>query len=363
MKKDPVADPGPSAQGEALRSVHTTTFPELLNQLGISLLVSTYQAGKLIVLRDQDGTLNTHFRAFAMPMGMAVQGDKLALGTKLQVWEFRNQPEACGKLEPADRHDACYLPRCTHFTGDIRIHEIAWGADELWIVNTRFSCLSTLDRDSSFVPRWRPPFVTALSSDDRCHLNGLALVDQKPRYVTCLGQTDTPGGWRANKASGGCLLDVPTGAVIAQGLSMPHSPRWYLDELWVLESGTGAIAVVDQATGTREAVAELPGFTRGLDFCGPYAFIGLSQVRETAIFSGIPITERLKERICGVWVVDLRSGETVAFLQFEDAVQEIFAVQVLHNIRYPEIGSENEELLANSFVLPEESMKDVAQPG
>jgi len=363
MKSDLVPDPStlPPAQPEALRSVHTTTFPELLNQLGISLLISTYQAGKLIVVRDQDGELNTHFRGFAMPMGMAVHGDRLALGTKLQVWDFRNQPEAGRTLEPAGKHDAVFVPRATHFTGDIRIHEIAWGADDLWIVNTRFSCLCTLDRDNSFVPRWRPPFVTALSSDDRCHLNGLALVDGTPGYFTCLGQTDTPGGWRANKASGGCLLAVPSGAVIAHGLSMPHSPRWYGGKLWVLESGDGGIAVVDQQTGKRETVAQLPGFTRGLDFCGPYAFVGLSQVRETAIFSGLPITV-LKERICGVWVVDVRSGQTVAFLQFEDAVQEIFAVQVLPGIRYPEIASEDEDLLANSFVLPEEAMKDVAPP-
>lgn len=359
MPDDPSANlPAPPA--EPLRSVHTTTFPELLRQLGISLLVSTYQAGKLIVVRDQDGTLNTHFRGFLMPMGMAVQGDRLALGTKLQVWEFRNQTDVARKLEPTGKHDACFMPRATHFTGDIRIHEIAWAGDDLWIVNTRFSCLCTLDRDSSFVPRWRPPFITGLSSDDRCHLNGLAVVDGKPKFVTCLGQTDTGGGWRENKANGGLLLDLPSGEVIVRGLSMPHSPRQYGGHLWVLESGNGSIAVVDPKTGKWEAIAQLPGFTRGLDFFGPYAFIGLSQVRETAIFSGIPITERQKERICGVWVVDLRSGQTVAFLQFEEGVQEIFAVQVLHGIRYPEIGTEDEEVLANSFVLPEEAMKDVA---
>jgi uncharacterized protein (TIGR03032 family) len=276
------------------------------------------------------------------------------------VWEFRNQPEVGRKLEPAGKHDACFLPRATHFTGDIRIHEIAWASNELWIVNTRFSCLCTLDRDSSFVPRWRPPFVSGLSPDDRCHLNGLAVVDGHPKYVTCLGATDTAGGWRANKASGGLLLDVPSGEVVSRGLSMPHSPRWYDGKLWLLESGDGSLAIVDPQTGKWEAVAQLPGFTRGLDFLGPYAFIGLSQVRETAVFSGIPITERQQERICGVWVVDVRSGQTVAFLRFEEAVQEIFAVVVLPGIRYPEIASEDADVLASSFELPQEAMKDVA---
>jgi uncharacterized protein (TIGR03032 family) len=168
------------------------------------------------------------------------------------------------RVEPAGRHDACYLPRSCHVTGDIGVHEMAWAGDELWAVNTRFSCLCTLHPDYSFVPRWRPPFVTALAAEDRCHLNGLAIVDGRPRYVTALGETDTAGGWRADKARGGCLLDVPTGEIVARGLSMPHSPRWHDGRLWLLESGTGQLVVVDPSNGRRSSIAELPGFARGL---------------------------------------------------------------------------------------------------
>jgi uncharacterized protein (TIGR03032 family) len=342
-----------------LRSVHTTSFPRLLDQLGISVLVSTYQAGKLIALRSEGGVLNTHFRNFASPMGLAGDSQRLAIGTKCHVWEFYNQPEVGRKLEPVGRHDACFLPRRAHVTGDIRIHEITWTERDLWIVNTRFSCLCTLDGEHSFVPRWRPPFVSALAPDDRCHLNGLLVRDGQPRYVTCLGRTDTAAGWRDNKARGGCLLEVSSGEVVVDGLSMPHSPRWYRDQFWLLESGDGSLALVDTARARVERVVELPGFTRGLDFFGPYAFIGLSQVRETAVFSGIPITERLTERICGVWVVDLRNGQVVAFLRFEAGVQEIFAVQVLSGIRFPDILPDDEEVIANSFALPEEALKQV----
>jgi uncharacterized protein (TIGR03032 family) len=101
----------------------------------------------------------------------------------------------------------------------------------------------------------------------------------------------------------------------------------YQGRLWFLESGNGSLATMDPATGDVTTIAELPGFTRGLDFLGPFAFIGLSQVRESAIFSGIPLTQRPDERNCGVWVVNIETGQTVAFLKFEDAVQEIFAVQ------------------------------------
>ena len=239
---------------------------------------------------------------------------------------------------------------------------MAWGAgDELWVVNTRFSCLCTLDRSASFTPRWRPPFVSALEPTDRCHLNGLGMVDGRPRYVTALGETDAPAGWRADKARGGILMDVASGEMIARGLSMPHSPRWYAGRLWVCESGAGTLGFVDPGTGRYEPIAEVPGFTRGLDFAGSLAFVGLSQVRETAVFSGIPITERLseEERTCGVCVVDLASGRVVALLRFEDGVQEIFAVKVLPGRRYPELINDDETLLENSFVVPDAALADV----
>src|SRR5262249_27976434 len=151
----------------------------------------------------------------------------------------------------------------------------------------------TLDPEASFTPRWRPPFVTELEPSDRCHLNGLGMVDGKPKYVTALGETNEMAGWRPNKAKGGILMDVDSGAILCRGLSMPRSPRWYGGRLWVYESGSGTLGVVDRNTGRYEAVAAVPGFTRGLDFVGDLAFVGLSQVRESAVFSGIPITERL----------------------------------------------------------------------
>ncbi len=351
-----------SANGSPLRSVHSTTLPQMLEQGRMSLLVTTYQAGRLIVARPDNGVLNTHFRHFSMPMGLALNRNRsrLAMGTKCHVWEFHNQGDVAAKLEPAGKHDACFLTRSTHVTGDIRIHEIAWGNDELWIVNTRFCCLCTLDRDHNFVPRWRPSFVSSLAPEDRCHLNGLAVVDDRPKYVTCLGTTDTPNGWRENKAFGGCLIDVDSNEIIAEGLSMPHSPRWYKNRLWVLESGAGTLAIVDEATGKLDTVARLPGFTRGLDFVGPYAFIGLSQVRESAIFSGIPITERSDERNCGVWVVNIQTGKTVAFVRFEGNVEEIFAVQILPDFRYPDVIVDDEAILGSSFVLPDEALAEVA---
>lgn len=294
---------------------------------------------------------------------MALAGDRLAVGTATQVWEYVNVPAVAARLDPPGRHDACFLPRASHVTGNIQGHEMAWGAGgDLWVVNTRFSCLCTLDRSASFVPRWRPPFVSALEPSDRCHLNGLGMVEGRPRYVTALGETDEPGGWRANKARGGVLVDVASGEVVTRGLSMPHSPRSHAGRLWACESGAGTLGVVDPGTGRYEPVVGLPGFTRGLDFAGRYAFVGLSQVRESAVFSGIPITERLAadERTCGVCAIDLTTGLPAGLLRFEGGVREVFAVAVLPGRRYPDLINDDEALLENSFVVPDDCLDEVA---
>src|SRR5262249_37658401 len=226
-RPEPSRDDPPAVSEAAPASVEfhyaqTARFVALLPQLGASLLVSTYQANKLLVVRAAGGGLSTLVRTFDRPMGLAADARRLALGTRSQIWFLRNAPDIAPRVEPAGRHDACYLPRSCHVTGDIGVHELAWAGGELWVVNTRVSCLGTLHPDSSFVPRWRPPFVTAFTADDRCHLNGLASVDGRPRYVTALGETDTANGWRADKPRGGCLMEVGSGAVISRGLSMPH---------------------------------------------------------------------------------------------------------------------------------------------
>lgn len=349
-----------SSLQEVLGSVHTTGFPDLLRQLNGCLLVSTYQAGKLVILRPDGATINTHFRSFNRPMGLAADGERIALGTQAEIAEFRNMPAVAKRLQQPPRHDAVYLARRTHVTGAIDIHEMAWDKrGDLWFVNTLFSCLCTLDTKSSFVPRWRPPFIKGYAPEDRCHLNGLAMRDGKPRYLTALGATNAPQGWRENKRDGGILMDMETNAVIARGLSMPHSPRWYDDRLWVLESGRGALVTIDPKTGVKTDVARVPGFARGLDFIGPVAFIGLSQLRESNAFTDIEITEANADRQSGVWAVHIGTGNTIGLLKFTGGVQEIFAVQALPGVLFPEIIQDG-EYLATSYALPDEALREVA---
>jgi uncharacterized protein (TIGR03032 family) len=343
----------------AFHYTQTDSFVALLHQLGASLLVSTYQANKLLAVRASDEGLSTLVRTFDKPMGLAVDGSRLALGTRREIWLLRNAPDIAPQVEPKGMHDACFLPRSSHITGDIGIHEIAWVKNgsqendrELWIVSTRFSCLATLSSDYSFVPRWRPPFISALAAEDRCHLNGLALINGQPRYVTALGTTDVHDGWRADKPHGGCIIDIPSGEFVTRGLCMPHSPRWRDGRLFALESGTGRLLEINLSTGRCDPISEFPGFTRGLALAGPYAFIGLSKIRPTSAMDGVPLAERRGELKCGIAVVDLRSGGTVATLDFQTAVEEIFDVQLLPAIRFPEIVGFQKEALHHTFVIP-----------
>lgn len=367
-----------------LRSQSTSTVPAVLQSKAVSLFASTYQAGFVVALRaNSETSLNTHFRNFPRPMGMAKDpaSGRLAIGIKREIITFQNTSALSDRLEPSGKHDACYLPRGSHITGEIDIHEMAWGFEsvqpshpsaaaegksklvkpELWFVNTRFSCLCTPSEQHSFVPRWWPNFITSLSDHDRCHLNGLAMADGKPKYATALAATDSRSGWREHKVRGGVLIDVESGEIITRRLSMPHSPRWHFNELWMLESGDGSIGRVDLNSGRYEAVIKLDGFTRGLAFAGPFAFVGLSQVRESASFSGIPLADRLEKRICGIAVVDLRSGTQIGFVTFEDAIQEIFAVEVMPH-RFPEILEPSHEFVGSTYALPDESLKNVGKP-
>jgi uncharacterized protein (TIGR03032 family) len=321
-----------------VRHEYSTSLPPLLSQLGVSLLVSTYQVGKVVSVGVASGGLTVSYHNFERAMGLAVKPDGIAVAARAQVWFLRSAPELAPRVEPAGRHDACFLTRSSHFTGEIQIHELTWAGDELWLVNTAFGCLCTLDDKHSFVPRWRPPFVSALAAEDRCHLNGLAVADGAPKYVTALAETDTPQGWRANKVQSGCLIDVASGHTVARGFAMPHSPRVHRGRVWMLHSGAGQLVLIDPASGKAESVTELPGYTRGLALYDRFAFVGVSKIRQTSTFGGMPIAERRPNLKCGVGVVDLLTGRMVAHLEFMNSVEEIFDVQVVSGARCPALS-------------------------
>lgn len=331
------------------------SFNEWLSQLSGSLVVTTYQAGKLALLGWRGSQPSLLMRQFTKPMGIAVAPDRLALATQHEITLFANASLLAPDFMPEQptRYDALYLPRATYHTGDLNVHDLAFADDGLWFVNSRFSCLSALSKDFSFVPRWKPPFISELVPEDRCHMNGLAMVDGTPKYVTALGETDTVGGWRAQKATGGVLLDVESGAVLLRGLSMPHSPRWHQGRLWLLNSGAGELLCFNPAEGTASVVCRLPAYLRGLCLIGRYAVVGLCQIREKHIFGGLPVQERHEKLLSGLAVIDLPTGQLVGTFEFTSGCTEIYDVQFLPGVRNVNVLNVSNDSVRQAFTAPE----------
>lgn len=347
----------PPTAGVSIQCSPSPGFIEWLSQAGGTLAVTTYQADKVALIGWDGRQVILLLRQFPRPMGLAVHGRRLALATRHAVLLFADAPTLAAsypETEPG-RYDGLYLPRALHLTGDLNLHDLAFAGEELWLVNTRFSCLATLSAEQSFVPRWQPRFLSALAPEDRCHLNGLALVDDRPGYVTVLGETDSAGAWRANRAAGGSLIDVPTGEPILRGLSMPHSPRWHQGKLWLLSSGTGELWQVDVRTRTHTALGLLPGYARGLCFVGDHAVIGLSQIREKHTFGGLPLQQRQASLVCGVAVLSLQTGQLVGLLEFTAGCREIYDVQFLPGLRRPTILNLEREASWHAVITSEAS--------
>jgi uncharacterized protein (TIGR03032 family) len=314
----------------------------------LSLAFTTYQIGKLFFLGlKTNGELSVFERTFNRCMGMCTSGNSLWMSSLYQVWRFEN---LFTQGETQDDYDRLYLPQVGNTTGDLDIHDMAVDADgKLVFVNTLFGCLATLSDTHSFKPLWRPRFISKLAAEDRCHLNGLAMKDGRPAYVTAVSQSDVNDGWRDHRTNGGIVIDVQSNEIIARGLSMPHSPRWHNGRLWLLNSGTGDFGHIDLDTGKFQPVAFCPGYMRGLSFHGDFALVGLSRPRHNKTFSGLPLDENLKSKQadprCGIQVIDLKTGDVVHWIRIEGVVEELYDVVTLPGARNPmALGFKTDEI-------------------
>lgn len=331
-------------------------FPDWLGEQNVSLAFTTYQTGKLFLIGLQpNGRLSVFERTFNRAMGLYVTGQSLYMSSIYQLWRFENA------LETGQNHqgyDRLYVPQLGYTTGDLDIHDIIVNdAQDIVFVNTLFSCLATVSDRYSFVPLWKPAFISKLAAEDRCHLNGLAMVNGKPAYVTSVSTTDVADGWRDRRRNGGCVMDVASSEVILTGLSMPHSPRFYQDKLWVLNSGTGYFGYVDLLAGKFEPVAFCPGYLRGLAFVGDFAVVGLSKPRGNKTFSGLDLDDNLltkdAEARCGLQVIDLRTGDVVHWLRMDGIIEELYDVSILPGVRRPmALGFKTDEIRRVITVAP-----------
>jgi uncharacterized protein (TIGR03032 family) len=353
-------EPAGGPEDAKLELLPSRQFPAWLAEQRLSLCFSTYQVGKLFLIGLQpDGRLSIFERTFNRAMGLWSDTESLYLATLFQLWRFDNV------LEPGQKHDGydrLYVPQMAWTTGDLDIHDLALdGSGRVVFVNTLFGCLATPSDSHSFAPLWKPPFISRLAAEDRCHLNGLAMRDGRAAWVTAVSRSDVADGWRDRRVDGGAVVDVATGEVIVEGLSMPHSPRWHDGRLWVLDSGSGHLCAVDPASGRVERVAFLPGYGRGLALHGHFAVVGLSKARENRTFSGLPLDDTLKTRDaeprCGLWVVDLKTGDVVHWLRIDGVIGELYDVAVLPGVVRPAaIGLVTDEIRRMIRIAPPEPL-------
>lgn len=331
-------------------------FVSWLSEHQLSISFSTYQAGKLFFVGlSEQQQLSVFERTFTRCMGIGLDSQTQALwvANLYQIWRFENalRPE-----QDYHGYDCVFVPQVGFTTGDVDAHDIAVDRQGPVFVNTLFSCLARPSQRYSFEPVWLPPFISKLAAEDRCHLNGLAIRNQRAAHVTCVSQTDVNEGWREHRQSGGIVIDVQANEIVADGLSMPHSPRWYQDRLWVLNSGRGEFGYVDLKSGRFEPVAFCPGYLRGLSFHGDFAVVGLSRPRQNKSFEGLALQQKLEDKKaqprCALQVINLKTGDIVHELRIEGVVEELYDVCVLPGVKRPmAIGFMKEEI-RHTFSLP-----------
>lgn len=318
------------APGPPFELVFSRHFENWLAGIDASIAFSTYQAGKVFMVGMGDKGISIAERTFARCMGLAAQAERMYLASLYQIWRFNN---VLGDGERYQGYDKLFIPHLGWTTGDVDAHDIGIDGDGGAVfVNTLFSCLARPSAGASFDVVWKPPFISRLAPEDRCHLNGVAMREGEPRWVTMISRSDVAGGWRDHRARGGLVMDVRTEEAVCEGLSMPHSPRWYKRRLWLLNSGTGEFGHVDLASSRFVPLCFVPGYARGLAFCGRYALVGLSKARNRS-FSGLVLDEELARRNtkarCGLVVIDLETGDLVHHLRIEGIVEELFDVAVI----------------------------------
>jgi uncharacterized protein (TIGR03032 family) len=323
-------------------------FQTWLYEQQLSLAFTTYPTHRLFFLGlKPDGQLSIFERLFDRPMGLYATPDRIYLSSRFQVWQLEN---ALAGGEEYNGYDKLYVPRLAYTTGDLTVGELAaMGDGRIIFVNSLYSCLASPSDRYNFTPVWQPPFIDQLAPEDRCHLSGLAMVDGQPRYVTTMSASNEKGGWRERPLTEGCLLDVANDEIWVENLSRPHSPRGFGGKVWLLNSGTGELGYVDEERGQFEAIAFCPGYLRGLAFYHNWAVVGMSKARRDRAFSGLPLGERLvgkeAEGVCGVAIVNLKTGVIEHGFQMTGMITEIYDLQILNGVRRPmALGFKTDEI-------------------
>lgn len=307
-------------------------FTELLKRLRISLVVTCSRSGLLMALGVHDDHLALTMLHQQQPEGVAADTARIAVSVSGQVQIYSSPAAAFAghlKRSPfAAPQRLEFRAQRSHHTGIPASPAMAWGHDGLWVVNTRYSCLTLLADSGESINSWKPAFISGLADEDRCHLNGVAMDFGRPRYTTALGRSDSREGWRSEPYQSGVVIDVPTGEVVLERLVVPRSPRIHAGRLYLLQSWIGQLSVVDPLTGSVDCVESLPGYATGMDCAGSYAFVGLSRIGDTEMTPDGRSLLR-DDLACGIAAVNLRTGRAEEALNFLTGIDQLSDLAVL----------------------------------
>lgn len=334
---------------------YSKSFPKILHKLKSTLLYSTYQAGKVIMISSANGeTLTKYAKNFKRPMGIAVSQDskQLAIASKSEIGIFSSNPVLAASYPgQTEKYSHLYIPQSKFNTGIVDTHEIVWSEDELLITNTLFSSISKMSHRYHFDLFWKPDFISELAPEDKCHLNGVALMNGKPRYATMFAKTDEAKGWRKLPYDSGMLMDIETGEVLLSDLALPHSPVVHEGMIYFLLSGTGDVMCYDIEKKESKRLTNFNTFVRGMEVVGDLIFLGLSKIREgSQFFSKLPISA--KDSYCGIRVIDRLTGKELGGLTYTERIEEIFAVKIAKGVTSPAILTERDELYDKCISVP-----------
>lgn len=338
---------------EQLRLNVSKGFNDLLEKLKVTILLSTYQAGKVMAISAKNGRLVQTATNFKKPMGIALDHTgKMAVACLNEVRVYKSAPRLAGNFpEAPNTYDTLFMPRGTYFSGTTDIHDLVFGNDKLWAVNTLFSCICSIDHNHSFTPYWQPSFIDDLLPEDRCHLNGMDLMDGEPAIVSALGQGNKKESWREDLISGGVIIDIPSNKILLDGLAMPHAPRLYGEKLYFLQSALGLLSIYEPKTRKKSDIP-LPGFPRGMAIHDNLLFIGMSKIRKSSkSFSQLPVKEAATH--AGLVILDAETGTTIAQMRYENHIDEIYDVQVLPGATRPFIINSEDDVHNSAIAAPD----------
>ena len=341
-------------------------FVAWLAERRVAIALTTGSTGRLVLVgAAPDGRLSVFVRAFDGAYGLHAAGQTLLLATAFQIWRFENTV-APGRN--ASGYDRLFVPRVAYTTGDVRAGDVAFAADgAILFANTLFSCVAAASAEFSFTPVWRPPFITRLLPEDRCHLTGFALDRGLLRYVSVAGPTDQPGGWAGGIASGGLVMDAATDAEVGQGLALPVAPRLHAGQLWLDEAASGLFGFLHLDTATFEEVAFCPGWLSGLAFADRFAVVATSIARSGRGMGGLPLEHNLEayraKAQTALCIVDLTTGELAHWLRF-GGLPEIRDVAVMPQTARPAaLGLAGEDIRRVLSICPDRSGRPARRGG